>query len=76
MLNSCLVCGKYTLEQPCYECLKKERDELKSLLDTDLAAEVKRYKTLYEAAAKACPICAEKCLIRPRRQLPEGECND
>lgn len=64
------------MDQPCYECLKKERDALKSLLDADLAAEVKKYKTLYESAVRSCPVCAERCLIRPRRKLPEGELND
>ena len=67
MLTNCPSCGKYTIEQPCYECLKKERDELKALLDTDLLSELKRYKTLYEAALKACPACRENCLIRPRQ---------
>lgn len=76
MLANCQVCGKYTVDQPCYECLKKERDELQSLVNTDLVSELARYKTLYLAAVKACPVCAENCLIRPRQQRIQGEGND
>ena len=64
MLKTCPVCGKYTVEQPCYDCLKKERDELKTLVDSDLANELKKYKMLYQLAAKSCRVCRENCLIR------------
>lgn len=64
MLDNCPSCGRYTLQQPCYECLKKERDELKALLDTDLANELQKYRTLYNLAARTCGLCRENCAIR------------
>jgi recombinational DNA repair protein RecR len=64
MLNQCQICGKYTVEQPCYQCLKKERDELRSKVDQDLHNELQRYKTLYHLAQKTCPVCKENCIIR------------
>lgn len=64
MLKTCLRCGKYTVEQPCYDCLKKERDELKMLVDAELVNELKKYKMMYELAVKTCGICRENCMIR------------
>ena len=64
MLKMCPTCGKYTVQQPCYDCLKLERDELRALIDTDLVNELKKYKMLYKLAARSCTVCRENCLIR------------
>lgn len=64
MLKTCPSCGKYTVYQPCYECLKKERDELKALVNADVVNELKKYKMLHNLAAKTCSVCRENCLIR------------
>lgn len=64
MLKTCPKCGKYTMHQPCYDCLTKERDELKALVNTDLAGELKKYKMLHKIAVKTCGVCRENCLIR------------
>lgn len=64
MLQTCQSCGKYTVHQPCYDCLKKERDELKAFVNTDVVNELKKYKMLHNLAAKTCDVCRENCLIR------------
>lgn len=67
MLATCPVCGKYTVEQPCYQCLARELDRYKSLVTPAAAAlteERDKYKRLYEMAVAACPRCRENCVIR------------
>ena len=67
MLAICPECGKYTIDQPCYECLAKERDRYKTLATPTVAAltrELDKYKRLYELALGACPRCRENCVIR------------
>jgi len=64
MSFTCERCGRYTIEQPCYECLKQEVTELKQLVQQDLVNEVKKYRTLYDMAARSCGLCRENCAVR------------
>lgn len=69
---TCERCGRYTIEQPCYDCLKQELTAVKGLVDQNLVDEAKRYRTLYEMAVKTCDVCRENCAIR-RRQAVDTE---
>jgi len=72
VLDNCPVCGKYTIEKPCYGCVSKERDKYKALVSTEivtLKAELDKYKKLYEMAVKTCPECQENCAIRSLKKM-------
>ena len=72
MLDNCPVCGKYTMENPCYECVTRERDKYKHLANANvviLTSERDKYKKLYEMAAGACPRCTENCAVQRLRRL-------
>jgi recombinational DNA repair protein RecR len=67
MLDNCPLCGKYTIEKPCYNCVEEERDKYKKLAAAnviDLANERDKYKKLYQMAVGACPQCNENCVVR------------
>jgi hypothetical protein len=71
VLDNCPVCGKYTIDKPCYDCVSKERDKYKALAEADiltLQAELDKYKKLYEMAIKTCPGCLENCAVRSLRK--------
>lgn len=67
MIENCPACGKYTVEKPCYDCIVKERDKYKALVEAQgsfLVHERDKYKRLYQLAVAACPRCQENCAIR------------
>lgn len=71
MLIECKGCGRYALDQPCYECLKQERDKLQGMVSkdmTELTIEAAQYKQLKELAVKACPVCRETCAVRMKKK--------
>lgn len=72
MLENCPLCGKYTIETPCYTCVAQERDKYKKLAAAnviDLASERDKYKKLYKMAVGACPQCNENCAVRRLKRL-------
>jgi len=67
LLDECNICGNYTINQPCHECLVKERDKYKEQVNANtvfLISERDKYKKLYEMAISTCDRCKENCAIR------------
>jgi reverse gyrase len=67
-------CGRYSVQVPCYDCLKEENEKLKAqlaLTNTDLLKENRRLQNLVDIAEKTCPKCTELCAVKRTRPRDE-----